>query len=116
MRPKKPTCPGILPDRIHVDPGSTLLLGKFVVANSNTTSLFSIEGEALTNFLLSDINGGATLVIVSETTGKGTSYVHGFVSKRHPTLSPPALRLSVSTDVVEKWDLPTSSRRVLLPS
>ncbi len=90
------SCPGILSNRVNVNPSHVILLGRFVVPSSETTTLFSIEGEQLVKFLLSDTNGGATLMIVSETVGKGSSYVHGFASKQHPSLSPPTLRLGVS--------------------
>lgn len=92
------SCLGILPNRVDVDPSQVVLLGRFVVPSSETTSLFSIEGEQLVNFLFSDTNGGATLMIVSETVGRGSSYVHGFASKQHPSLSPPTLRVGVSAN------------------
>ncbi len=96
------SCPGVLSNRVDVDHSQVVLLGRFVVPSSETTAVFSIEGEQLVNFLLSDTNGGATLMIVSETIGRGSSYVHGFASKQHPSLSPPTLRIGVSGNDASK--------------
>ncbi|TWU04085.1 DNRLRE domain-containing protein [Neorhodopirellula pilleata] len=90
--------PGLFADHSQLDPAKTRLLGKFDISSSAVTDTFEIKGETLLNFLLDDTNGGVTLVIVSETIGEGESYVHGFASKRHPTLAPPVLRLGVSVD------------------
>ncbi len=57
---------------------------------------FSVGGKALVDFLNQDTNGTATLILARENREqKSYSLVHGFVSKRHPTGSPPTLRLAV---------------------
>ena len=90
------TSPGVLEDRISLDPRKTKLLGQFVVPQASPAGPFTISGKRLLDFLVADTNGGATLIIVSETAGLGGSYVHGFASKRHPELPPPTLRLTLA--------------------
>lgn len=89
-------CPGVMEDRLAIDPESTVLLGKFVVPINQVTGDFGIEGDQLVKFLLRDTNGGASFILVSETIGRGECYVHGFAGKHHPDLQPPTLRLGVS--------------------
>jgi len=58
---------------------------------------FSIEGEALAEFLNRDANRRVTLVIVRETLQTmNNAAVHGFAGNRHPTLAPPTLRLTLA--------------------
>ena len=48
------------------------------------------------DFLNRDTNGLATFILVRETKGSGrTDLVHGFANKRHPSLPPPTLKLTV---------------------
>ena len=89
------TCPGMLEDRVTMDTQKTKLLGQFVVPQADPLGVFTISGPKLHEFLRADTNGGATLILVSETEGIGGSYVHGFASKRHPELAPPTLRLGL---------------------
>ncbi|WP_372717417.1 DNRLRE domain-containing protein [Novipirellula sp.] len=88
--------PGVLSDDVTLDPTKTKLLGKFVVPQSDPTRMFSIDTSELAEFLNQDTNGGATLILVSETAGIRDCYVHGFASRRHPDASPPTLRLTLN--------------------
>ncbi|EMI17193.1 protein containing FecR protein [Rhodopirellula maiorica SM1] len=88
--------PGMLADDVTLDPTKTRLLGKFVVPQSDPTRMFSIATPELAEFLNQDTNGGATLILVSETAGIKDCYVHGFASRRHPDASPPTLRLGLT--------------------
>ncbi|EMI58140.1 glycoside hydrolase family 2 TIM barrel-domain containing protein [Rhodopirellula sallentina] len=87
--------PGMMADRITLDPTKTKRLGTFEVPVSETERVFRLDSGALLNFLRCDTNGGATLILVSETSGVDGCYVHGFASKRHSELTPPTLRLKV---------------------
>ena len=73
-----------------VDTTRAVKLGTFTTPRGVVSGVFSIEGEALANFLNADANRRATLVIVRETVQHGnSSAVHGFAGNRHPTLAPP---------------------------
>ncbi|MCO8124333.1 FecR family protein [Stieleria sp. TO1_6] len=89
-------CPGIQVQPFQVDRQKTQLLGKFLVPSDHTAGVFGIEGDSLVQFLQADRNGGATLILVSETAGQGASYVHGFASSQNAELPPPTLRLGVA--------------------
>ena len=80
---------------LDLNPQQCMLVGTFVVEQSNPTGSFRVGGELLRNFLKSDTNGLVTLAVIAETVGEGGAYVHGFASKRHPELPAPTLRLSV---------------------
>lgn len=94
-------CPASNGEQSHPNEQHVVLLGQFIVPQANPVALFEIDTEYLTEFLRSDTNGVATLIIVSDTTGYGESYVHGFASKRHPELPPPTLRLKVAASASE---------------
>lgn len=87
--------PGFLGEGKEINPAATVLLGRFTVPKANTTDVFSIDGEKLSDFLKADTNGGATMILVSETAGPGECYAHGFASSRHRDLQPPTLRLGI---------------------
>ena len=71
-------------------------LGTFEIPQGKRTGTFRIHGDALTRFLQQDSNGLVTLIVVRETQGSGRiGLVHAFASHRHPTLSPPTLKLTV---------------------
>ncbi len=82
-------------DELDVDRSKVQLLGKFQCLQSQPTGRFEISGAALAEFLRSDTNGIATLIIIGQTVGEGEAYVHGFASRRHPELPAPTLRLRV---------------------
>lgn len=88
-------CPGMMADRETLDPSKTKRLGTFEVPIAETERSFRLDSPSLRNFLRSDTNGGATLILVSETSGVDGCYVHGFASKRHKELTPPTLRLAI---------------------
>lgn len=72
-------------------------LGSFNLPQGDQTSTISIEEQGLKEFLNSDTNQLITLIVIRETEGLGLSdLVHGFASRRHPTLPPPTLRLKLN--------------------
>ena len=72
-------------------------LGSFDLPQGDQTSTISIEGQGLRDFLNSDTNQLITMIVIRETEGIGPSdLVHGFASRRHPTLPPPTLRLKLN--------------------
>jgi hypothetical protein len=80
----------------ELDPSKVIPLGTFEIGQGELSGTRNIEGQALAEFLSSDTNGLATLILVRETKGSyRTSLVHGFASNRHPSLPPPTLRLTV---------------------
>ncbi|MGL6094567.1 MAG: FecR domain-containing protein [Fimbriiglobus sp.] len=79
-----------------VDPTKATLLGKFQVPQGVNTGTRSIDGRPLADFLNADTNKTASFILVRETVGSGRQdYVHGFPNRRHPTLPPPTLILTV---------------------
>lgn len=79
-----------------LDPSKATKLGSFVIPQGTQSGAFAISGESLAAFLRHDRNRTATFVVVRETIGKvGQDLVHGIVSRRHPTLPPPTLRLTL---------------------
>lgn len=79
-----------------VDPKKTVKLGTFQVPQGIQSGVKSIDGPALVEFLNRDTNGLATFILVRETPGSGKGdLVHGFANRKHPTLPPPTLRMTV---------------------
>ncbi len=75
-------------------PDSVLSLGSFVVPQGIQSASYSISTDVLRDFLNRNVDRVASLIIVRQTMGVGSSdLVHGIASRRHPTLSPPTLRL-----------------------
>lgn len=80
-----------------LDPGKAVKLGTFVLAQGEQSGARSVGGPALVEFLKRDTNRLVTFILVRETPGAGGSdLVHGVASRRHPTLPPPTLRLTVA--------------------
>jgi ferric-dicitrate binding protein FerR (iron transport regulator) len=80
-----------------VDPAATVKLGSFVLPQGTQTGTVTVGGPAVLDFLAGRAGRPVTVILVRETPGKGGSdLVHGVASRRHPTLSPPTLRLSVA--------------------
>lgn len=74
-----------------------VLLGSFVIPQGEQSTTVVVSGKALSEFLNGDSNQLVTMLVVRETAGTGNSdLVHGFASRRHPTLPPPTLRLSLN--------------------
>ncbi|MFG0254146.1 MAG: glycoside hydrolase family 2 TIM barrel-domain containing protein, partial [Rhodopirellula sp. JB053] len=95
-------CPGMMADRVTLDPSKVKRLGTFEVPVSETERQFRLDSGALLNFLRNDTNDGATLILVSESRGVAGCYVHGFASKRHSELTPPTLRLKVEDELTSE--------------
>lgn len=90
------TAPGNATGGAAVDPAKTAKLGQFVVPQGVQSGVHSVGGPALVEFLNKNTNRIATLIIVRDTAGSGRQdLVHGFASRRHPTLPPPTLRLAL---------------------
>jgi hypothetical protein len=91
------TAPANRPGGDALDPDKVVKLGTFVLAQGEQSGTRSVGGPALVEFLKRDTNQLVTFILVRETPGKGGSdLVHGVASRRHPTLSPPTLRLTVA--------------------
>ena len=87
--------PANFPDGRSMDASRTVRLGQFTIPQGQCTGVFGIDSPELVEFLRADTNGLATLVVVRETIGTNISdIVHGFASRRHPTLPAPMLRLT----------------------
>ena len=77
-------------------PPQVKLLGSFEIKQGVQAANCKIATDELRDFLNTNESTIVTLIVVRQTVGLGTSdLVHGIVSRRHPTLSPPTLRLSV---------------------
>jgi hypothetical protein len=82
-----------------LDSSKVSLLGSFVMQQGDESSTALISGVTLCEFLNADTNQLATFIVERETPGRGgSSLVHGFASRHHPTLPPPTLRLRLQTD------------------
>lgn len=91
------TAPAYSPDAGRVDESHAAKLATFTLPRGVVQGAFSVEDPRLTDFLKTDSNRHASLVIVSETAKKnGQSVVYGFAGNHHPTLSPPTLRLKLT--------------------
>jgi hypothetical protein len=89
--------PANRPGGNEVDPAKTIKLGTFEVPQGALEGTRSISGKPLVDFLNADTNGIATFILVRETPGSGRSdLVHGFAAKRHPSLPPPTLKLTLA--------------------
>jgi ferric-dicitrate binding protein FerR (iron transport regulator) len=86
--------PANRPGGAEVDPGTTVLLGRFEVVQGVLSGTRDVAGPALVDFLNRDTNRMATFILVRETQGSGRlDLVHGFAGKHHPDLPPPTLKL-----------------------
>ncbi len=94
------TAPALDPtiaNRRSPDPEKAIPLGKFTIQRGIQSGSRGISGSALANFIRSDTNGIATLIIFRETGETANSgLVHAFTSKENATNPPPLLR--VKTD------------------
>lgn len=91
-----PNAPANQPGGADLDPAKVVRLGTFQIAQGVQSGTHGIAGPALTDFLNKDTNGLVTFLVVRETLGSGRNdLVHGFANKHHPTLPPPALKLTV---------------------
>lgn len=74
------------------------LLGSFVLPQGEQSCTRQLRGPELVDFLNADTNRLVTLIVLRKTRGTGRSdLVHGIVSRRHPSLSPPTLRLNLGS-------------------
>src|SRR5262249_15302476 len=88
--------PANRPGGNEVDPATTIKLGTFEIPQGALEGTRGISGKALVDFLNADTNGIATFILVRDTPGSGRSdLVHGFAAKRHPSLPPPTLKLTL---------------------
>jgi hypothetical protein len=90
------TAPAGGPAGAPLDPARAVRVAEFVVPQGQQTGRVAAGGPGLAEFLRAGRDGLVTLVVVRETPGIAASdLVHGFASRRHPTLAPPTLRLTV---------------------
>jgi FecR protein len=88
--------PANVPTADAVDPSKTTLLGRFTIAQGEQAGSRKLDDRAIANWLRRDTNKLVTIIVVRETRGLGTcDLVHGFASRRHPTLAPPTLRFTM---------------------
>lgn len=78
-----------------VDPSKTKLLGSFTVDSNNLDAIYNFTSDELVDFLAAKDNGVAILILVPAKVERSDSYVHAFASRRHPSLTPPTLRLTL---------------------
>jgi ferric-dicitrate binding protein FerR (iron transport regulator) len=91
-----PTAPASASSAGTVDLTKAVRLGTFMIAQGDQSGIRTVRTPELAAFLRRDTNRFATIILVRETQGVGThDLVHGFASRRHPTLAPPTLRLTV---------------------
>lgn len=84
---------------ISLAPDKVLRLGTFVIEQGVQRGEFGIQGEALAQFLRERVGKEVTLIVVRETRELETNgLVHGFASRRHPTLRPPTLAIRVAKE------------------
>jgi hypothetical protein len=89
--------PANRPGRAGLDPDKVVRLGSFELPQGQQSGTRTVGGPSLVKFLRSDTNKLVTFILVRETQGNGPSdLVHAFASKRHPSLPPPTLRLTVA--------------------
>ncbi|WP_050025792.1 DNRLRE domain-containing protein [Verrucomicrobium sp. BvORR034] len=80
-----------------VDLSAARLLGSFTVPRGVQKGEFTLQSEALRDFLREDANGQVTLMIFRKTIEiNDNGLVHGMASSRHPYLPPPTLALKLA--------------------
>ena len=74
-------------------------LGTFTIQQGVQRGDFGIDGETLTGYLRDHAGSEITLIVVRDTVEtEDAGLVHGFASRRHPSLPAPTLSISVSKD------------------
>jgi ferric-dicitrate binding protein FerR (iron transport regulator) len=78
------------------DPAKVVPLGTFELAQGTSRATCSIKGSALVDFLRSDTDGNATIIICRETdeTAKN-GFVHAFATRENRSNTPPLLRVKL---------------------
>jgi len=78
------------------DPARTVPLGTFTLPQGTSRATCSINGSALVDFLKTDTNGTATIIICRETdeTAKN-GFVHAFATRENRSNTPPLLRVKL---------------------
>ena len=72
-------------------------LGSFLIEQGVQRGQFGIQGESLANFLREHGGKPVTLIVVRDTRETETNgLVHGFASRRHPTLPAPTLAIRLA--------------------
>lgn len=83
--------------KMHLpDPAKTVLLGSFVIPQGTSRGNFNVKGKALIDFLKSDTNGIATVIICRETDEtEKNGFVHAFATRENRGNTPPLLRVKL---------------------
>ena len=84
-------------DGTLLDPAKVRDLGSFEIEQGVQKGAFGIEGRALADFLREQAGGEVALIVTRETRELDRNgLVHGFASRRHPTLRAPTLAIRLS--------------------
>ncbi len=87
----------VITDGSRLDENKVIEVGRFEIKQGVASGFRSVTGEALADFLNSDSNGLATLIVVRETEQTaGNGLVHAFASREHPTAMAPTLRVKLA--------------------
>lgn len=79
------------------DDQKVMLIGHFLIPQSQPEGRFILDDPRLASFLRHDSDSIVTIMIERITPGTSdSSYVHGFASRTHPTASPPTLRIETN--------------------
>lgn len=73
-----------------------MALGTFMIPQSARVGTFTLGGKALAEFLRQRANETVTVLLVSQTAGTGSGYVHGIASRSHPSAKPPTLQIQLA--------------------
>lgn len=74
-------------------------LGSFVIEQGVQRGDFGIDGESLTAYLRDQAGSAITLIVVRDTAEiEDAGLVHGFASRRHPSLPAPSLSIRLSQE------------------
>lgn len=80
-----------------LDASKVRKLGSFQVSQGVQSGTFGIRGDALVDFLREHAGSSITLIVTRDTPELETNgLVHGFASRRHPTLKAPTLAIRLT--------------------
>jgi ferric-dicitrate binding protein FerR (iron transport regulator) len=95
--PAQPAAKDLKAPKHLPDPGKSVLLGRFTIAQGVSRGTRSIQGKALLDFLKQDTNGIVTFIICRETNESSRDgMVHAFATKESGSNTPPLLRVKVA--------------------
>ncbi len=98
-----------------LEPSAVVKLGSFMIPQGVQRGQFGIHGPALAQFLNERAGTRTTLIVIRETRELAKdSLVHGFASRRHPSLPSPtlAIRLALPQPDLPSLDVTASRERI----